>query len=171
MQTRVQWPLFLVGFYLSIFFGGNYILCWDLPKMVHPKLVIDFFLTKLFAFLGGIVMAWGTTILANSHGEPSLKSPLCGTLKCTHHLLRQDFLGVVLSLADESCNRKARGARGARGPVGLGKGSSQAMTGNDSRNLLSCEMWQGHWLPDSVVLAVCSDNFILSLANRPITKS
>ena len=108
--------------------------------MVHPKLVIDVFLTKLFAFLGGIVMAWGTTILANSHGEPSLKSPLCGTLKCTNHLLRQDFLGVVLSLADEPCNRKARGARGARGPVGLGKGSSQAMTGIDSRNLLSCEM-------------------------------
>ena len=52
MQTRVQWPLFLVGFYLSIFFGGNYILCWDLPKMVHPKLVIDVFLTDICIFRG-----------------------------------------------------------------------------------------------------------------------
>ena len=101
-------------------------------------------------------MAWGTRIFApwgtipklvyfhlgihRKDGDIPNKSPLCGTLKCTNHLLRQDFLGVVLSLADEPCNRKARGARGARGPVGLGKGSSQAMTGIDSRNLLSCEM-------------------------------
>ena len=43
---------------VDLFWRKLYLICWDLPKMVHPKLVIDVFLTKLFAFLGGTVPAW-----------------------------------------------------------------------------------------------------------------